>query len=115
MIFSESEVVLKLLGVFTIKKCEPQKGINYEPFAQSEIAPKVNLDHTVNELIKVEGSEKSCTYDGNADEETITFQEGDSFDWDVNILRSDKDISYTKMKRMEKGGSTACKAGDPPV
>ncbi len=68
----------------------------YVPSSQYEIVPKVSFDHKVNEHIKQEGSETSCTSDSNTNVETITFADGDSFEWNVNILKSaNKAIEYT--------------------
>lgn len=73
-----------------------KESYEYSNNMQYEIVPKVSFDHSVNEHIKQEGSETSCTFDLNTNTETITFADGDNFEWDINILKSsNKAIDYT--------------------
>lgn len=64
--------------------------------AYHPVMPKVSFDHSVNEMIKQDGSETSCTVDTLTGDETITFADGDSFTWNTRILECDnKEIAYT--------------------
>lgn len=102
-VYSGKDVSFYILGLgnnegyvyTTTPKTLENEYVEWLPNMQHNIVPKISFDHTVNEYPKQENSEKSCTYDSATDIESITFLEGESFEWDVNILKSsNKEITY---------------------
>lgn len=102
-VYSGKDVSFYILGLgnnegyvyTTTPKTLENEYVEWLPNMQHNIVPKIYFDHTVNEYPKQENSEKSCTYDSATDIESITFLEGESFEWDVNILKSsNKEITY---------------------
>ena len=83
--------------LYSLTSTPPVKEISYLPSEQAPIAPAYSFDYkTKNYIAKTEDSNDYCYYDNG--KVLISFDEGDTFNWDTSILTVTKGtdtLNYT--------------------
>ncbi len=91
--------------------CPKATAPDYKVAGQAPIAPDVDFDHSINTWeAPADSPNDYCYYDGEADEVVISFDEGDSVEWNTAVLTVSKNgnnLPYTvKMNGTDYTGKT---------